>query len=394
MKQMYPLLQGLALLLLTALTQDARSQCLCSGGITPSTIVQTQNLSGTLPFTSILAFDKFDPTIGSLNCVNIAGNVTTTVNMDLVNRDATSRITYALTYTRVTSLSGPAGLSVSKNASIDYGPYDLGQAGVDPDTAVHMGPSVIFNAATITKTIGGAAQYQGAPGSKVNITYFNNGSFLMTQGNDNYGLDVAANSVVSVTLTYYYCPSSVLAKGLSAFSISREGQNVALGWKADNEVLTNRYTIEMSRNGKDFQPIAQQSASTTGAATYNYVYKASPNESGKVYFRIKKVDDKGNVTYSDVHTVTFGDNGVLATSVYPNPAGRNVQVQFETLQTGTLDVDLVNTMGQILQHQTVVVNKSAGLPVQFHQQTAKGMYWLRVGNRQTGERSMTRVTIL
>jgi hypothetical protein len=394
MKQMYPLLLGMSLLILTALPNETQGQCLCSGGVTPTAIVQTQNLSGTLPFTSILQFDKFDPTVGSLNCINIQGHVTTTVSMDLVNRDPTSRITFALTYTRVTSLSGPSGLSTSKSASIDYGPFDLGQAGVDPDTAVHIGPDVIFNSALLNKTIAGAATYQGAPGSKVNITYFNNGSFLMTQGNDNYGLDVAAASVVSISLTYYYCPSSVLAKGLSAFSLTRDGQNVALAWKAENEVLSNKYTVEMSRNGRDFQPISQQSATTTGSAVYNYVFTAAANESGKVFFRIKKIDDKGNVTYSDIHTVSFGENGSLAATVYPNPAGRNVQVQFETLQTGTLDVDLVNTMGQILQHQTVVVNKSQGLPVQFHQQTAKGMYWLRVGNRQTGERSMTRVTIL
>jgi hypothetical protein len=394
MKQIYPLLLGLGLFTLSVLPDQARAQCLCTGGTAPTAIVQTQNLSGTLPFTSTLLFNKFDPTTGNLNCVNISGTVTTTISMDLVNRDTTSRITYALTYTRVTSLTGPSGLSVSKNAAIDYGPYDLGQAGVDPDTSVHMGPDMIFNATNITKTVAGSASYQGAPGSKVSITYFNNGSFLMTQGNDNYGLDVAASSIVSVTLTYYYCPLAVLAKGLSAFSLTREGHNVVLGWKADNEVSTNRYTIEMSRNGKDFQAVSQQPASTTASAAYNFTYQASPNESGKLYFRIKKVDASGNVTYSDIHTVSFSDNGSLAATIYPNPAGRNVQVQFETLQTGTLDLDLVNTMGQILQHQTVTVDKASVLPVQFHQQTAKGLYWLRVGNRQTGERSMTRVTIL
>lgn len=387
-------MQGLALLLLTAITQPAQSQCLCTGGITPSAITQTQTLSGSLPFTTVLQFDKFDPSIGSLNCVNIGGTVTTTVNMDLVNRDSTSRITYALTYTRVTSLSGPSGLSTSKNASRDYGPFDLGQATVDPDTSVHIGPDVIFNNTILNKTIAGSAQYQGAPGTKVNITYFNNGSFLMTQGNDNYGLDVAAASLVSVTLTYFYCPNAVLAKGLSAFSLSREGQNVALGWKSDNEVAGNLYTVEMSHNGKDFSSVMQQTSTATGSVAYNYTYQASAHESGKLYFRIKKVDALGHVTYSDVHTVSFTENGSLATTVFPNPAGRNVQVQFESLQTGTLDLDLVNTMGQILQHQSVEVNKAAGLPVQFRSQLSKGMYWLRVANRQTGERSMTRVSIL
>jgi hypothetical protein len=394
MKQIYPLSLGLFIMALTLSPDTGHAQCLCSGGTAPTAITQTQNLSGTLPFTSTLVFNKFDPATGTLNCVNISGTVTTTISMDLVNRDSTSRITYGLTYTRVTSLTGPSGLSVSKNASLDYGPYDLGQAHVDPDTAVHMGPDAILNNASLTKTVPGSAAYQGIPGSTVNITYFNNGSFLMTQGNDNYGLDVAASSVVSVTLTYYYCPASVLAKGLSAFSITREGRNVTLDWKAENEDPANQYTVELSSNGTSFHPIANQNASAIGSAAYSYTYQATGNETGKLYFRIKRVDAKGNITYSDIHTVTFGENSSLATTVFPNPAGRNVQVQFETLQTGTLDLDLVNTMGQVLQHQSVVVTKSSGLPVQFHQQTAPGMYWLRVGNRQTGERSVTRITIL
>jgi len=113
-----------------------------------------------------------------------------------------------------------------------------------------------------------------------------------------------------------------------------------------------------------------------------------------MFFRIKQTDAKGAVHYTAVRAVSFSENGTMATTVFPNPAGRNVQVQFESLQSGTLEVDLVNTMGQVLQHKTFEVNKAASLPVQFNSQPTRGMYWLRVGNRQTGERSVTRLTIL
>jgi hypothetical protein len=228
----------------------------------------------------------------------------------------------------------------------------------------------------------------------VNITYFNNGSFLMTQGNDNYGLDVAASSIVSITLNYYYCPNSVLANNIRSFTLLRNNRSVNLVWQTDNDLAANNYSVEVSRNGTDFTVIDQRQAAGTGSHEYSFQYNAPNGENGKLYFRVKQTDSKGAVHYTAIRTVSFTENGTLSSTVFPNPAGRNVQVQFESLQTGTLDVDLVNMTGQVLQHISHQVSKAANLPVQFAVQPAKGMYWLRVGNRQTGERSVTRLTIL
>jgi hypothetical protein len=394
MKQIYSSFLGISLMALFASPFQSQGQCLCTGGVPAQSMVQTQNLSGSLPFTSTLAFNKFDPTVGSLSCLTLSGNVTTSVSLDLVNRDTTARITYEMNYTRVTSLSGPGGLSVSKSTTRDYGPFDLGQAGVDADTSIHIGPDVIFNNAFLTKNSTNVVSYIGAPGSTVNITYFNNGSFLMTQGNDNYGLDVAASSIVSVSLTYYYCPNSVLANGIRSFNLMRNNRSVNLVWQTDNDVAANKYAVEFSRNGTDFSAIDQRPSAGTGALQYSFQFTAPNGETGKMFFRIKQTDAKGAIHYTAVRAVSFSENGTMATTVFPNPAGRNVQVQFESLQSGTLEVDLVNTMGQVLQHNIFEVNKAATLPVQFNSQPTRGMYWLRVGNRQTGERSVTRLTIL
>jgi Secretion system C-terminal sorting domain len=393
MKQIYTSLLCITLLAAMAIPMRSQGQCTCSGGTPAQLLQQNQNLSGTLPFNNTLQFDKFDPTVGTLTCLTLSGTVTTSVSMDLVNRDTTARIDYALTYTRVTTLSGP-GVSVSKSVAKDYGPFNLGRATYDPDTTVHMGPDVLFNNAFLTKSSTNVVGYIGAPGAKVNITYFNNGSFLMTQGNDNYGLDVAASSIVSVTLNYYYCPNAILANSIRSFNLLRNNRTVDLVWQTDNDVAANTYSVEFSRNGVDFTAIDQRSAAGTGSHEYGYRYSAPQGETGKLYFRVKMTDSKGATYYTAIRTASFTENGTLSSTVYPNPAGRNVQVQFESLQTGTLEVDLVNTMGQVLEHSTHQVNKAATLPVQFSAQPAKGMYWLRVGNRQTGERSVTRLTIL
>jgi hypothetical protein len=114
-------------------------------------------------------------------------------------------------YNRSTSLSGP-NIAVSATAARNYGPFDLGQAGVDPDTSVHIGPDVIFSNRVLLRTTTNTTAYNGV--GTVNFTYFNNGSFLMTTGNDNYGLDVAAVSDVTIRVVYYFCPLIILSSGM------------------------------------------------------------------------------------------------------------------------------------------------------------------------------------
>ena len=170
MKKRYLLLVVVTLFAISP--QHSQAQCTtCSPGFTIDSIVQEQTLSGKLPFNSMLAFDRFDPTVGTLNCVSSSAIVNTTLDMDLVNRDVTSRVTYSMAYTRVTTLTGP-GINPTSGTTRLYGPYDLGQADVDPDTTIHIGPDNVFGARIIAQTTSKVIPYLGT--GKVNYTYFNN----------------------------------------------------------------------------------------------------------------------------------------------------------------------------------------------------------------------------
>ncbi len=391
MRLFYKALTCVAFILLATFPENLVAQCTCSNGDPADSVVQVQTLSGSIPFSSVVNFSKFPVSTGSLSCVTMRGTVTTTINMDLVNRDSTSRITYEMVYTRVTSITAP-GISVSKNVSRDYGPFDLGQATVDPDTMVHVGPDVVFNNTFLSKSTSNVVPYIGT--GNLAVTYFNNGSFLMTQGNDNYGLDVAAQSNVTLRLSYYYCPNAVLATGIRSFDILRDNHSLSLTWLTENDLLSNSYSVELSHNGIDFTTLDQRQAASTGSVLYNYKFTAPSGENGSMYFRVRQTDMKGISHFSAVKSVSFSNLGSMSATLFPNPAGKHVQVQFQNLQSGTLDVDLVSTVGQVLQHNRFVVNKTSTLPLDLDSQPRKGMYWLRVRNLQTGEQSVNRLTFL
>ncbi len=388
MKQLYTIIcVALISLTIPAITQ---AQCACAGGEPVDSVVQIQTLSGILAFNTPVVFNKFDPAIGALNCLTTRTNVLTILNMNLVNRDPTQRVIYEFLYTRVTSLSGP-GLSVSFNQTRNIGPYDLGQAGVDADSSVAYGPDTVFRNKLLVKATTNVVPYLGI--GTVNFSYVNSGSFLPIQGNNNYGLDVSDYSEVTIRLSYYFCPNVVLPSGMKNFQAKINNRNVKLNWVTENEKSGNRYAVEMSTDGREFIAIGKQNSAGTGIKHYTQDYTATASVHGRLYFRVRQTDAQNRESYSSIKTVSLDDNGLINPSIFPNPVVNRVNVQFESPQTGTLSVELINTAGQIMQQNTVRAVKMYNLQFSLQQKYPRGSYWLRVRNGQTGEQSVSRVSL-
>jgi hypothetical protein len=388
MKQLYALI--FAVIISITIPHKSAAQCACAGGDPIDSVVQIQTLSGILAFSTPVLFNKFDPSIGALNCLTTRTNVFTVLEMDLVNRDPTQRVIYEFLYTRLTSLSGP-GISVSSNQVRNIGPYDLGQAGVDIDTSVHYGPDTVFSNRQLVKATTNVVPYLGI--GTVSFNYVNSGSFLPIQGNNNYGLDVADLSEVTIRLTYYFCPNVVLPSGMRNFQVKRNNRRVQISWITENEKSGNKYAVELSNNGRDFISIGKLDAAGIGIKHYNAEYAAKNSDNGRLYFRVKQTDVQNRISYSQVKTVSFDENGLINPSIFPNPAVKTMNVQFESPQTGTLTVELINTTGQILQRNTVRATKMNSLQFDLKQKYPRGSYWLRVRNLGTGEQSVNRVAL-
>jgi hypothetical protein len=389
MKKIYTILCIIVLSIL--LTSHTNAQCACSNGDPVDSVVQVQALSGILPFSTIVPFNKLDPSVGILSCVVSRTTVTTILDIDLVNRDVTDRVTYLLDYTRTTSLSGP-GHTVNSSTARKYGPYDLGQAGVDPDTAIHIGPDTIFNSRILTRqTTTSLSSYIGT--GTVNFTYTNTAIFGFLIGNDNNGLDVAAISDVNIKLVYYFCPLMVLSNGMRNFSVSRNGSSVDVKWITEDEQPGNRYILETSKNGKDFTPIANISGFGNGKQEYKYSHPVSNPGQGKMYFRVKQVVSNGRGSYSQVRYISFGENGDLQPAIFPNPVDAQVMVRFATPQTGNVMAEIISMNGQVLQKRQVTGSRLTGMELTLNRKYPSGTYWLRVRNLETGAQATERIYV-
>jgi hypothetical protein len=314
--------------------------------------------------------------------------------MDLYNREPFDVPDYFMNYFRITSISGPSGggISASQTWNKDFGPYALtANPGPSIDSTIHIGPETVFNNLTLTRTTTNVVPYQGV--GTVSFTYINSGSATMLQGSNNFRLDVQANTDVNFRLSYYWCPNAVLPTGMKNFSVVRNNRQVSLKWITENEKISNNYTIEYSRNGKNFTALDTKSAMAVGTAQYEYLFVPPTGENGRVFFRIRQTNAQGKEYLSAIKTVSFAENGTINTTLYPNPAKKQVTIQFESPQSGSLEVELVNTLGQIMESNKYKVSKNSTLQVNFSKTHIKGLYWMKVKNQQTGEQSVTRLTI-
>ncbi|MBL0146810.1 MAG: T9SS type A sorting domain-containing protein [Chitinophagaceae bacterium] len=169
----------------------------------------------------------------------------------------------------------------------------------------------------------------------------------------------------SVTLIY----TSILPVKLISFNASVNNCNSVISWKSATELGLQKYTVEYSTNGINFNPINTVPANGDNS-TYNTTHQS--NE-GVIYYRLKMVDKDGSISYSNVvvlkvncktATVFLGANPITNGSLKVNLA--NV--------TGGINAKLVSTTGQLVITKTIF-NGSNDIDVK---RLAAGVYYLKL----------------
>ena len=389
MKQIYSILCFTALFF--TLPNITAAQCTCAGGDPTDSTVQIQTLTGLLPFSSTVPFNKFDPGLGTLRCVVTRTTVYTEVSIEIINRDTTDRVTYQYNYTRTTSLTGPS-ISVSSSSNKIYGPFELGRAGYDPDTVATFGPDIYFNNIVMNRqTTSSLGTYTGV--GTVNFTYNNSAIPGFVIGNSNNQTTIADFSNVSIKLVYYYCPLVILKNQMRDFLLTQQNDGLGISWTMDNDESENSYAIETSRDGQSFQTVTTLDGKGSGTQQYQYNYPMTGSPQGKLYFRVKIMNKDGQSTYSAVKVVTYGENATLQPSVYPNPVVNEVNIRLATPQTGSLSAELLSMNGQVLQSRQFSGTKLTNIQFTLNRKYPSGAYFLRVKNAGAGTQAVTRLYI-
>ncbi len=110
----------------------------------------------------------------------------------------------------------------------------------------------------------------------------------------------------------------VLPARLREFTAQTKGSDIEVSWLVDLEENLDHYELEHSKNGLEFDYLAELEARGTTNDPTQYLAKDFDPYDGVNYYRLKMIDFDGSFTYSKICQASiFSDRPVP--QIYPNP---------------------------------------------------------------------------
>jgi Secretion system C-terminal sorting domain len=190
------------------------------------------------------------------------------------------------------------------------------------------------------------------------------------------------NSFTGCAPSYITQNGGSLPIKLSYFSARAENNTRAiLNWVTEAEIDNEYFTIERSQDNKNYNPIGMVMGAVTTSLQQKYEYKDNLQgvDMGKVvYYRIKQTDIDGKSTYSPVRTVKFNQKQNII-QVNPNPIVDNITVKYMSDVSGSMDIRIINTNGQItVSKKSSMVKGYNNVAIYNLGSLAKGLYVVEV----------------
>ncbi|MBP6455994.1 MAG: lamin tail domain-containing protein [Chitinophagaceae bacterium] len=131
-----------------------------------------------------------------------------------------------------------------------------------------------------------------------------------------------------------------------------EAKQVNLIWDIVNEIYVEKYEIEKSRDGINFENIGEVKAKATNPSEEFRYNKIDYNPYyGKNYYRLKVLDIDGQFTYSKNILIQFGEGTTALQAMYPNPASDILNLDISLVSKEKITIEILNPLGQIVYNQ-------------------------------------------
>jgi len=138
--------------------------------------------------------------------------------------------------------------------------------------------------------------------------------------------------------------SGSLPVTLKEFKTYREQKSINLSWSTTEEANSERFDIERSLDGNQWQIIGSMAAEGNSKEQMNYTYIDENPAYGSNYYRLKMIDKDQTYAYSWIRQAKFEDFNV---KVYPNPVTDLLRVDAGNWENVT-NIQLISTEGNIV----------------------------------------------
>ncbi|MEO6685867.1 MAG: T9SS type A sorting domain-containing protein [Dyadobacter sp.] len=190
--------------------------------------------------------------------------------------------------------------------------------------------------------------------TEFNLSYPPSGNII--PGNDLMSTPVSVISPLPVTLL--------------SFKATRENTQINLDWSTTSEVNSDRFEVEHSLNGKEWNLIGSVASATESKVKLDYHFTHLTPYDGNNYYRLKMIDKDETFAFSSIKNVEFEN---INLKIYPNPVADQLTIKMSNW-ANVNTVRLISLTGNI-------VYDSGKTPLQYINVTnlKQGIYIMKIG---------------
>jgi hypothetical protein len=227
-------------------------------------------------------------------------------------------------------------------------------------------------------------------GQKVNVTFgLPDYSNCSSAGYISYCVSGGNLPTVATLNIFYHTPGvefncnviegGVLPVKYLSFDAVVNNETVLLKWLTTQEVNNSHFEVERSFDMTNYSTIGLVlDGFTVNGNNKSYQYKDNSGDLKNrsiVYYRLKQFDIDGKFTYSKVLAVRLQAKANTVMQVSPNPFVENLNVRFNSTESGTAQIRITNTAGQtLLSKQSTISKGYNNIQVENLNRLATGMY--------------------
>ncbi|WP_153799788.1 T9SS type A sorting domain-containing protein [Foetidibacter luteolus] len=180
--------------------------------------------------------------------------------------------------------------------------------------------------------------------------------------------------------------SAVLAENLLNFTVIKQGAMALLQWSTATGSANDKFTIERSANGSNWQTLTTINGRSNTPVKQYYSYTDNSPSNGNNYYRIQQKTSSGNNSYSKIQLLKFEESWKV--SVNPNPVIRGEVMLKSNESIGIIKI--MDIAGRIILAKNI--NDSEGLSNIVHSidinSLATGVYFIQVAKKNKETRTI------
>lgn len=185
----------------------------------------------------------------------------------------------------------------------------------------------------------------------------------------------------------------VLPVSLVSFETSLENDAVYIEWITAQESESDFFTVEKTRDLRNYVPVAKVKAAGTSKTKRVYSVTDQNPYPGKYYYRLKQTDMDGSNTYSKPVMVEFGNTSSPVFDVFPVPSdGHWIEVSIAGLNDAEKVPIAIYDSGGKAVYSSFIDQQSGQLTKKliFNNSLEPGIYTIKAGRTQ----NMTRKIVI